>query len=121
VQESLLEHASTETAGQRQKVEQPKDFRRFFVMLEGGKIKLGATPPPISRRLPDGTLRERVEMALDNSSTPAFPLAQLSVSSTISLDQTLELLKHAPRLYKVDIPGTMQFDEALRRYSAETM
>jgi len=94
--------------------------RQFRVWQDGenGTIRVGVNGPELSRTYPNGTPREVVEMALCRQSTPAFPLAKLWVSSSISLDQILELLKRAPRCHSVDIPETKQYDEALARYSA---
>jgi hypothetical protein len=97
-----------------------RNMREFRVWQEGenGPIRVSGNAPEISRSYPNGTPREVVEMALCKQSTPSVPLARLSVSSSISLDQILELLKRAPRLHSVDIPETKQCDEALARYSS---
>lgn len=94
--------------------------RRFLVpqSRESGEIEVGAEPPQLSRSRPDGSSREVREMPLDTSSKSSLPLAVLWVAGTLSLDQTLELLKRAPRLHSVDIPETKQYAEAFARYSS---
>jgi hypothetical protein len=97
--------------------------RKFRIWQEGenGPIRVGVNAPETSRTRPDGTLREVVEMALCTQSTPSIPLAEVSVSSSISLDQILGLLKRAPRCHSVDSPETKQYAEALARYSTSAV
>jgi hypothetical protein len=94
-------------------------MRRFHIWQESDtdKICVGVDAPETSPTLPDGSLREVVEMPLCKQGIRTYPLAELSVASSVSLDQILELLKRAPRSHSVDISGTKPYVEALARYS----
>jgi len=95
-------------------------MRTFRIWQEGdsSQIWVGVDVPDTSPTRPDGTLREVVEIPLRKQGTRTYPLAELSVASSVSLDQILELLKRAPRSHSVDISGTKPYIEALARYSS---
>src|ERR1700687_693798 len=95
-------------------------MRKFRIWQEGdsSQIWVGVDVPDTSPTRPDGTLREVVEISLRKQGTRTYPLAELSVASSVSLDQILELLRRAPRSHSVDISVTKPYIEALARYSS---